>query len=56
MVKLGLWLGAPALVTFLASSSSVRLENAIFVFAFSVLGLLVGIGPRLTGKNGHQGR
>ena len=51
MLKLGLWLGAPALVTFLASSSAVRLENALFVFAFSVLALLVGIGPRLSSKS-----
>lgn len=50
LLKVGLWLGAPPLVTFLASSYSVRLENALFVFAFAVLAMLVGIGPRITGK------
>lgn len=53
MVKLGLWLGTPSVITFLASSSSVRVENTLFVFALSVLALLIGIGPRLTGRNGH---
>lgn len=52
MLKLGLWLGAPAIVTFLASSHSVRLENAFLVFALSVVALLFGIGPRLTRKSG----
>lgn len=51
MVKLGLWLGAPSLVTFLASSYSVRIENTLLIFALSVIALFVGIGPRLTRKD-----
>lgn len=54
MVKLGLWLGTPSLITFLASSYSIRIENTLFIFALSVLALIVGIGPRLSGsKNGR---
>ena len=53
MLKIGLWLAAPSTVTFLASSSSVRIENTLFVLALSVVALAIGIGPRLTGKNGH---
>jgi hypothetical protein len=53
MLKLGLWLGAPSLVTFLASSSSVRVENALLILMLSVIALLFGIGPRLTGKSNH---
>ena len=52
MVKLGLWLGTPSLITFLASSYSVRFENALLIFALSVIALLVGIGPRITRKGG----
>ncbi len=51
MFKLGLWLGTPSVVTFLASSYSVRLENTVLIFALTVIALLVGIGPRLSGKD-----
>lgn len=53
MVKLGLWLGTPPLITFLASSYSVRIENALFVFALCVVAVIIGIGPRLTRKKGQ---
>lgn len=53
MVKLGLWLGTPPLITFLASSYSVRIENALFVFALCVVALLIGIGPRLKRRKGQ---
>lgn len=53
MVKLSLWLGAPAVITFLASSYTIRFENALFVFVLSILAVFIGIGPRLTGKNGR---
>lgn len=52
MVKLMLWLGTPSLITFFVSSSSVRFENTLIIFALSVVSLLVGIGPRLPSKNG----
>ena len=52
MVKFALWLGTPAFVTFLASSSSVRLENALLIFVLSIVLLLFGIGPRLPGRHG----
>lgn len=51
MLKLGLWLGTPSLVTFLASSYSVRIENTLLIFALSVIALLIGIGPRLGKKD-----
>jgi hypothetical protein len=51
MLKIGLWLGAPSAITFLASSYSVRIENTLFVFALSVLALVIGIGPRLIRRN-----
>jgi hypothetical protein len=49
MLKIGLWLGTPPVVTFLASSDSARFENALFVFALALVALAIGIGPRLTG-------
>lgn len=52
MFKLALWLTAPTLVTFLASSSSVRLENTVLIFALTVVLLLFGLGPRLPGRHG----
>ena len=54
MLKIGLWLGAPSVVTFLASSDSVRIENTLFVFALAVLALAIGIGPRLSRKNSQR--
>lgn len=52
MLKIGLWLGTPSIITFLASSYSVRIENTLFVFILAVLALAFGIGPRLIrGKN-----
>lgn len=53
MVKLSLWLGAPTVVTFLASSEAVRIENALLVFAAALIAFIFGIGPRLTGRSGH---
>lgn len=52
MVKLGLWLGAPSLVTFVASSSSMQWESTLVVFVLSVIALLMGLGPRANGGNG----
>ncbi|MFL6646507.1 MAG: hypothetical protein ACJ8J7_17765 [Sulfurifustaceae bacterium] len=46
LLKLSLWLGAPPIVTFLFSSSAVRVQNALFIFALLVVALLFGIGPR----------
>ncbi|HEX7043824.1 MAG TPA: hypothetical protein VF203_04340 [Burkholderiales bacterium] len=51
MVKLSLWLGMPPLITFLASPSGVRLVNAAIVFVLALLALVVGIGPRFTGRH-----
>lgn len=46
LIKLGLWFGAPPVVTFLVSSSAVRLQHALLVFVLLVVALLFGIGPR----------
>ena len=51
MIKIGLWLAAPSVVTFFVSSDLVRIENTLFVLALSIVALAIGIGPRLTGKN-----
>jgi hypothetical protein len=53
MFKLGLWIATPSLVTFLASSNPVRVENALLIFALSVIALLMGIGPRIGDKAGR---
>lgn len=50
MLKLGLWIGTPSLITFLASSYSALLENIVFIFMLSVMALLVAIVPRLSDK------
>jgi len=41
----------PPLITFLASPNGVRLVNAAIVFALALLALVIGIGPRLTGRD-----
>lgn len=48
MLKLGLWIGTPSVMTFLASSYSALLENIVFFFALSVAALFVAIVPRLS--------
>ena len=53
MLKICLWLGAPPVVTFLASSYAVRFENTLIVFALALVALAVGIGPRLKNRNIH---
>jgi len=47
MIKLGLWVGTPSLITFLASSYSALLENIIFLFLLSLVAMLVAILPPL---------
>lgn len=54
MLKIGLWLGTPSVITFLASSYAIRIENTLFIFALSVIALVIGIGPRLTDKNDRE--
>lgn len=46
-MKLALWIGAPSLITFLASVYSQVLENIDFFFLLSAGALLVAILPRL---------
>ena len=48
MLKLGLWIGTPPLLTYLASSQAMRLENTLFILLVTVLAVAVGIVPRLT--------
>ena len=48
MLKLGLWVGTPSAVTYLASSYSALLENFVFLSLLSVMALLVAILPRLS--------
>ncbi len=47
LVKLGLWVGTPSLITFLASSYSLILENTMFLFMLCLGALLVAILPQL---------
>jgi hypothetical protein len=53
MVKIGLWLGAPTLVTFLVSSSPVRMEYTLVIFALALIALFMGIGPQSSDKGGR---
>lgn len=46
-MKTALWIGAPSIVTFLASVFSHLFENIHFFFLLSVAALLVAILPRL---------
>jgi hypothetical protein len=50
MIKISLWLGMPSILTFLASSYTVRVENTLLIFGLAVLALIIGIGPRLSGR------
>lgn len=50
MLKIGLWLVTPSVVTFFASSYSI--QNTLVVLVLAVVVLMMGIGPRLPGKAG----
>jgi len=50
MLKLGLWIGMPSLVAYVASPHALKLESTLFIFAVAVLAVAVGIIPRLDGK------
>jgi len=47
MLKLGLWLGAPALVTYLLVSHTLGLGHVLFIVLVTVMALAVGVVPRL---------
>ncbi len=47
LMKLGLWIGTPSLITFLASSYSLMMENIMFLFMLCLGALLVAILPQL---------
>ena len=50
MLKLGLWIGAPALVTYLIASHTLGLGHVLFIVLVTVMALAVGILPRLPDK------
>jgi hypothetical protein len=56
MFKLGLWIGIPSFITFLASAYSQFLENIHFIFVLSVAALLVAIVPQLTQKEKEKAK
>jgi len=47
LTKLSLWIGTPSLITYLASSYSLILENIMFLFMLCLGALLVAIVPQL---------
>ncbi len=47
MLKLGLWLGAPALVTYLVASHTLGLGHILFIILVTVMALAAGVVPRL---------
>ncbi len=47
MLKLGLWLGAPALVTYLVASHTLGLGHILFLILVGVMACAVGAVPRL---------
>jgi hypothetical protein len=53
MVKVGLWLGSPTVVTFLASAQTMRLENTLLIFTVALIALFLGFGPGLSDKGGR---
>ena len=55
MMKMGLWVGAPALVTYLVASHTLALGNLLFIGLVSVMALAVGIVPRRPDRlRGHK--
>ena len=54
MIKLGLWLGAPSLITYFASSYAVVVENILLFFVLSLLALMVAIAPRAIGEKARK--
>ena len=54
MVKLSLWIGAPSLITYFASSYSVVVENILLFFLLSLLALMVAIVPRVAGEKARE--
>ncbi len=51
LIKLGLWVGTPSLITFLASSYSLVLDNPLFVFVLALGAILLAIVPPLSSTN-----
>ena len=51
MLKVGLWVGVPSFITYLASTYSALLESIVFIFIVSVVALLIAIIPRISDKN-----
>ena len=55
MMKMGLWVGAPALVTYLVASHTLALGHVLFLGLVGVMALAVGIVPRLPDRlRGHK--
>jgi hypothetical protein len=50
MIRLGLWVGTPSAISFLASSYSTFLENIVFFFVLSFVALVLGIVPPMQAK------
>lgn len=51
LVKLGLWVGTPSLITFLASSYSLILDNPLFLFLLALGAMFLAIVPPLSSAN-----
>lgn len=51
MLKLALWVGVPSFITYLVSSYTFFLENVAYIFALSVVALVVAIVPRLSDRH-----
>lgn len=51
MVKIGLWVGAPPLVTFLFSSPAVRADYSLVILTLALISLFMGFGPPLDGRD-----
>lgn len=51
MLKLSFWIGTPSVITWLASTYSHLLENIIYIFALSVVALVVAILSQIGEKS-----
>jgi len=52
MLKLSFWIGTLSIITYLASTYSQLLENIFYIFALSVVALVVAILSQIGEKSG----
>lgn len=51
MLKMGILIGTPSAITYLASTSSQHLDNILYIFVLSIAALLVAILSHINEKS-----